>query len=133
MKVATPFKLLLDVSTIFCACSVTVAGLTAADQTFSAVTNMSDDFGDDPIDGILGLAWPQISALRAVSWYFLNDRGVNAGLFILVAVFQYTCLPRRGQRRGLRLQARPRRLLAIPWRYRQLPIYRLNRIPSHRP
>ena len=47
--------------------AVTVAGLTATNQYFSPVTTLSDSFKDDPIDGILGLAYPAISNLHQVS------------------------------------------------------------------
>ena len=45
---------------------VTVAGLTAKSQYFSPVTTLSSSFADDPIDGILGLAYPAISNLGQV-------------------------------------------------------------------
>ena len=38
-------------------------------QTFSPVTTLSSSFSGDPIDGILGLAFPAISNLNAVSLY----------------------------------------------------------------
>ncbi|THH23146.1 hypothetical protein EUX98_g8032 [Antrodiella citrinella] len=44
---------------------VTIAGVKSASQTFSAVTTLSSIFNSDPIDGILGLAFPSISELRA--------------------------------------------------------------------
>ncbi|KAH7709855.1 CBN-ASP-1 protein, partial [Aphelenchoides avenae] len=31
------------------------------DQTFGIATTVSDDFADQPVDGIFGLAWPEIS------------------------------------------------------------------------
>jgi len=40
---------------------VTVAGVTVHDQYFAAVGNLSQTFGGDPIDGILGLAFPSLS------------------------------------------------------------------------
>ncbi|KAJ7057931.1 acid protease [Mycena amicta] len=43
---------------------VSVAGVKAPGQYFSAVTNLSSSFKDDPIDGILGLAFPAISNLN---------------------------------------------------------------------
>lgn len=45
---------------------VTVAGLTAKNQYFSPVTTLSSSFSGDPIDGILGLAYPAISNLDEV-------------------------------------------------------------------
>ena len=46
--------------------TVTVAGVTAKNQYFSPVTTLSDSFSNDPIDGILGLAYPTISNLNTV-------------------------------------------------------------------
>ncbi|KAJ3920089.1 aspartic peptidase domain-containing protein [Lentinula edodes] len=51
--------------------TVTVKGVTAKDQKFSSVTTLSKSFADDPTAGILGLAWPKISNLKATPW-FLN-------------------------------------------------------------
>ncbi|TCD70576.1 Type I transmembrane sorting receptor [Steccherinum ochraceum] len=45
--------------------TVTVAGVKATSQTFSAVTTLSDMFSGDPADGILGLAFQDISNLNA--------------------------------------------------------------------
>lgn len=54
---------------------MTVAGLTAKSQYFAPVTTLSSSFADDPIDGILGLAFPAISNLGQVSfsYVFLNS------------------------------------------------------------
>ncbi|KAJ7270919.1 acid protease [Mycena rebaudengoi] len=41
--------------------TVSVAGIKATKQFFSPVTTLSASFADDPIDGILGLAFPAIS------------------------------------------------------------------------
>ncbi|KAJ7673877.1 acid protease [Mycena polygramma] len=43
--------------------TVTVAKITATKQYFSPVTTLSASFANDPIDGILGLAFPAISNL----------------------------------------------------------------------
>lgn len=43
--------------------SVSVAGVSVTKQYFSPVTTLSSSFSDDPIDGILGLAFPAISNL----------------------------------------------------------------------
>lgn len=51
--------------------TVTIKGVTAKDQEFSSVTTLSASFADDPTAGILGLAWPKISNLKATPW-FLN-------------------------------------------------------------
>ena len=46
---------------------VTVGGIKATEQHFAAVTSESPNFAQDPIDGVLGLAFPSISRLRQVS------------------------------------------------------------------
>ncbi|KAJ7596647.1 acid protease [Mycena floridula] len=43
--------------------TVAVAGIKATKQIFSPVTTLSSSFASDPIDGILGLAFPAISNL----------------------------------------------------------------------
>ncbi|KAF8182506.1 acid protease [Mycena galopus ATCC 62051] len=48
---------------------VTVAGITATKQYFSAVTIESSNLADDPSDGILGLAFPSISELFQSPWF----------------------------------------------------------------
>lgn len=60
---------------------VTVAGVKATSQTFSAVTRLSDLFSDDPIDGILGLAFQDISNLNSVR--------IIETLFIYLPVIQF--------------------------------------------
>lgn len=44
--------------------TVDVAGIKAKAQYFSPVTTLSSSFENDPIDGILGLAFPAISNLN---------------------------------------------------------------------
>ncbi|RDX53186.1 protease [Lentinus brumalis] len=44
--------------------TVTVGGVKATGQYFAAVTSESPNFAQDPIDGVLGLAFPSISRLR---------------------------------------------------------------------
>ncbi|RPD61879.1 protease [Lentinus tigrinus ALCF2SS1-7] len=44
--------------------TVTVGGVKATGQYFGAVTSESSNFAQDPIDGVLGLAFPSISRLR---------------------------------------------------------------------
>ncbi|GJE96864.1 aspartic protease [Phanerochaete sordida] len=63
--------------------SVTVAGLTAKNQYFSPVTTLSSSFSGDPIDGILGLAYPAISNLGQEPFFnTLIDQGtVSEGVF----------------------------------------------------
>ncbi|KAJ4480255.1 putative aspartic protease [Lentinula aciculospora] len=51
--------------------TVTVAGIKVTTQTFSAVTELSTEFGMDPTDGISGLAYPSISNLGA-NPFFVN-------------------------------------------------------------
>ena len=45
---------------------MSVAGVKVTKQYMSAVTTLSSSFSDDPIDGILGLAYPAISNLGEV-------------------------------------------------------------------
>ncbi|TRM65588.1 aspartic peptidase domain-containing protein, partial [Schizophyllum amplum] len=49
--------------------TVTVGGIAAENQFFSPVTELSDSFSDDPIDGILGMAYPTISNLNQDPWF----------------------------------------------------------------
>jgi cathepsin D len=56
--------------------TVTVAGVTATKQAFSPVTTLSSSFADDPIDGILGLAFKSISNLNANPFFVTaNSQG----------------------------------------------------------
>ena len=48
---------------------VTVAGITANQQYFSAVTSVSDSFGKDVEDGIMGLAFQSISELNKAPFF----------------------------------------------------------------
>lgn len=41
--------------------------MTVTKQYFSPVTTLSSSFADDPIDGLLGLAYPAISNLNQVN------------------------------------------------------------------
>ena len=45
---------------------MSIAGVVVKNQIFSAVTQESAEFVDDPTDGILGLAFPDISNLQQV-------------------------------------------------------------------
>ncbi|KAF5382798.1 hypothetical protein D9757_007282 [Collybiopsis confluens] len=56
--------------------TVTVAGATATDQAFSAVTTLSSSFANNPIDGVLGMAFPAISRLGADPFFVTaNNQG----------------------------------------------------------
>ncbi|KAJ3748858.1 acid protease [Lentinula detonsa] len=56
--------------------TVTVAGIQVSKQTFSAVTTLSSTFASDPIDGILGLAFPALSNLKADPFFITaNSQG----------------------------------------------------------
>ncbi|GAA5837385.1 hypothetical protein JCM3766R1_000431 [Sporobolomyces carnicolor] len=44
--------------------SVTVAGLTAANQVFGAASTLSSSFASSPEDGLVGMAFPSISQLQ---------------------------------------------------------------------
>ncbi|KAK6974365.1 acid protease [Favolaschia claudopus] len=56
--------------------SVNVAGISVSGQYFSPVTTLSSSFSDDPIDGILGLAFPAISNLGKNPFF---NTAANAG------------------------------------------------------
>ena len=58
--------------------SVTMAGITADQQYFSPVTSVSESFGKDPEDGILGMAFQTISELNEPPW-FQNVGGMAQG------------------------------------------------------
>ncbi|KAJ7612659.1 acid protease [Roridomyces roridus] len=56
--------------------TVSVSGVTAKTQYLSAVTTLSSSFSGDPIDGILGLAFPAISNLNENPFFVTaNDQG----------------------------------------------------------
>ncbi|KAI0782433.1 aspartic protease [Irpex lacteus] len=63
--------------------TVSVAGLTVTGQYFSPVTTLSSSFSGDPIDGILGLAFPSISNLGQNPFFdtAINQGKVSAGAF----------------------------------------------------
>ncbi|KAI0743998.1 acid protease [Daedaleopsis nitida] len=50
--------------------TVNVAGISIKDQYFSPVTTLSSVFSDDPIDGILGLAYPKLSNFQQVIEFY---------------------------------------------------------------
>jgi hypothetical protein len=58
-----------------------LAGLTVLNQTFGAATGIADVFGYFPIDGILGLGWPQISEDQVVPPFQNLLPQLDAGLF----------------------------------------------------
>ncbi|KAJ2968031.1 hypothetical protein NUW54_g13335 [Trametes sanguinea] len=62
---------------------VSVAGVAVKNQYFSPVTTLSSSFADDPIDGILGLAYPAISNLGESPFFntAITQGAVPAGVF----------------------------------------------------
>ncbi|KAI8461656.1 aspartic peptidase domain-containing protein, partial [Phakopsora pachyrhizi] len=48
--------------------SVSIAGIRVKNQTFSSASYLSNSMGDDPTDGIMGLAYPSISHLKSPSF-----------------------------------------------------------------
>ncbi|KAF7334942.1 Acid protease [Mycena venus] len=58
--------------------TVSVAGVSAKGQYFSPVTTLSSSFANDPIDGILGLAFPAISNIGENPFFVT---AANAGTF----------------------------------------------------
>ncbi|KAI8993962.1 acid protease [Trametes punicea] len=63
--------------------TVNVAGVTVKNQYLSAVTTLSSSFADDPIDGLLGLAYPAISNLNESPFFntAITQRAVPQGVF----------------------------------------------------
>ncbi|KAJ7067092.1 acid protease [Mycena amicta] len=57
--------------------TVAVAGVKATKQYFSPVTTLSSSFNGDPIDGILGLAFPAISNLNENPFFYTADAAGN--------------------------------------------------------
>ncbi|OSD07013.1 acid protease [Trametes coccinea BRFM310] len=63
--------------------TVDVAGVTVKNQYFSPVTTLSSSFSGDPIDGILGLAYPEISNLNESPFFntAVTQGAVPEGVF----------------------------------------------------
>ncbi|EKM60381.1 uncharacterized protein PHACADRAFT_203594 [Phanerochaete carnosa HHB-10118-sp] len=63
--------------------TVTIAELSATDQYFSPVTTLSSSFASDSIDGILGLAYPDLSSLGGNPFFntLIEQGTVDAGEF----------------------------------------------------
>ncbi|PIL25267.1 transporter [Ganoderma sinense ZZ0214-1] len=63
--------------------TVTIAGVTVANQIFSAVTTEAAHFLSDTTDGVLGLAFPAISRLGQPSFFqsAMSQRSVHSGEF----------------------------------------------------
>ncbi|KAI0666019.1 acid protease [Trametes maxima] len=63
--------------------SVNVAGVSVKNQYFSPVTTLSSSFANDPIDGLLGLAYPAISNLNQNPFFntAVKEGAVDEGVF----------------------------------------------------
>ncbi|KDQ20078.1 hypothetical protein BOTBODRAFT_101585 [Botryobasidium botryosum FD-172 SS1] len=63
--------------------TVTVAGLTATDQTLGAATSYSTSFETGPADGLMGLAFPSLSTYPASPFFntLVSQKKVSAGVF----------------------------------------------------
>ncbi|KAI0358653.1 acid protease [Trametes cingulata] len=63
--------------------TVNVAGVTVKNQYFSPVTTLSSSFANDPIDGLLGLAYPAISNLNQNPFFntAIQQGAVSEGVF----------------------------------------------------
>ncbi|KAH9858927.1 acid protease [Lenzites betulinus] len=63
--------------------SVKVAGIAVTKQYFSPVTTLSSSFSSDPIDGLLGLAYPSISNLGEAPFFntAIAQGVVKSGVF----------------------------------------------------
>ncbi|KAJ7734430.1 acid protease [Mycena metata] len=69
--------------------TVTVAGVTATNQYFAAMTTLSPTFFDEPIDGIMGMGLRQISGLQQDP-FFINAKSEGA---IAVGQFSFYLAP----------------------------------------
>lgn len=111
--------------------SVTASGVTALDQTFAAVTQISPLFQNDPIDGVLGMAFQSISTLNAVSTILSYTHIVKIRTYRFAApVLGNRSLPVHAQRFILVLD-HCLRWLDLPWRYRCSPLHRNRRVPPN--
>ncbi|CCM05709.1 uncharacterized protein FIBRA_07941 [Fibroporia radiculosa] len=63
--------------------TVVVAGIKTTGQYFSPVTTLSNSFANDPIDGLLGMAYPGISQLRESPFFntAMTQKTVPNGVF----------------------------------------------------
>ncbi|KAK7023295.1 acid protease [Favolaschia claudopus] len=63
--------------------TVTVAGIAVRDQYFSGADTLAPFFEKDPVDGILGMAWPSISNLREKPFFnkAIESGAVRSGVF----------------------------------------------------
>ena len=62
---------------------VSIAGLTIADQAFGLVNNQSDEFGKQPNDGLIGMAFGTIAQCRQPTFFenLIKERKIAAPLF----------------------------------------------------
>lgn len=62
---------------------MTISGLTVTGQTLGDATEYSSSFVTGPSDGLMGMAWPQLSSYPATSYIFnLYDEGqLSQGAF----------------------------------------------------
>lgn len=63
--------------------TVSVAGVNVSGQYFSPVTQASDMSNEFPLDGILGMGWPQLSNLQQDPYFFsaISQNAVQQGVF----------------------------------------------------
>jgi Eukaryotic aspartyl protease len=63
--------------------TVSIAGLTVAGQTFGAVNNQSGEFGRQPNDGLIGMAFGTIAQCRQPTFFenLIKARALPAPLF----------------------------------------------------
>ena len=65
--------------------NVSVAGINVTNQYFSPVYNISTEFGNEVIDGILGLGLASLSNLKQVNWM---SQLVHAGLLLMLTFLE---------------------------------------------
>ncbi|KAF8325433.1 acid protease [Cantharellus anzutake] len=63
--------------------TVTVAGLTAKNQSLGSATDYSTEFQTAPMDGLLGLAWPGLSTFNSTPFFhtLIQQRSVKEPVF----------------------------------------------------
>jgi hypothetical protein len=62
---------------------VSIAGLTVTGQAFGSVNNQSDEFGKQPNDGLIGMAFGTIAQSRQPTFFenLIKERKITAPLF----------------------------------------------------
>lgn len=108
-----------------------VGGVTVNDQYFAAVTSESKQLSSDVLDGIMGLAFPELSALHNAS---IRYHAIVSCLTMSLPgpVLLHCYLTERRLRQRVRVQARPDWLGALHRRHERVSVHRRHRVPPDR-